>query len=676
MDISNEQFLHAIFGEKYPLAHVTSFIQDPGNIPTGESGRCWAGGYYKDTPLIPSSNQYYTVSLFTPTDDGKANRRKANFTACYTVALDDVKEKLPLDQVTRLPPPSIVLKSSLHSEQWLYLLTEPCSNANQIDNLQDGLIKNGLAPDGKDPGMRGTTRYLRLPEGVNTKGKRIAENGGIAPRCVVTEWHPERRYTLHQLAVPFGVDIDAPRADKRVDGAADIPDHPLLHTEAILIKGAISAGRMDVTCPWIDEHTDQADNGSAIFVNGDSSIGFRCHHGSCETRTGGDLLRYIEQHDPGFNEKLKQWQVLRELTDAATNNTPTNSTTLVTSSTWDKFKSMAADGKAMMKQFSEDKYLLQDLAILGQWTVFYAGPNTGKTLLTQWLLREAISNGEIKGDDVLYLNVDDTSKSGAEKAIMADEFGYLMLLPGHNGFHVKDVPTLFRDVIQSGDGKGKVIILDTLKKFTELMDKRVASKFGEMAREFVSIGGTLICLAHVNKHKDAQGKSIYTGTADIRDDADCVYTIEHDGCTEGFCSETHTVTFENSKARGDVAQKASFQYTKSKGSGYRAMFDSVKRVGDLQAENARSAAEADKQRKEDAEAIEAITTALANDQYKQSDIVEFVRGVNGMGRNKILGVLSKYEGRLWAMERGDKNAAIYSQIKAPVVPISPVVSFM
>jgi hypothetical protein len=310
--VTNSEFLTAIFGDSYIYAHVTSFLQDPSNIPNEERGLCWAGGYYKDTPLIPNSNQFYTVSLFAADENGRSRRRKMQFSGTYVIGLDDVKEKLPVDQVMRLPPPSIVLKSSLHSEQWLYILNQPEQNRDRVDNLHDGLIKNGLAPNSKDPGQKGVTRYLRLPESVNTKAKRIDENGGTPPQCEVTIWNPERRYTLEQLAIPFDVDLDMVRADKRVDGAADIDDHPILHTDSITIKGKISDGRFSVVCPWVDEHTDRDDSGSAVFTNSDGTIGYRCHHGNCEHRTGKDLLRFIEGHSTGFTNTLKNWQIMRE----------------------------------------------------------------------------------------------------------------------------------------------------------------------------------------------------------------------------------------------------------------------------------------------------------------------------------------------------------------------------
>lgn len=402
ININNKKFLQTIFGDSYIYAHVTSFIDDPNNISIGQGGRCWAGGAYKDVNLLSNSNQFYTVSLFVPDEAGRSRRRKANFSGCHVIGLDDVREKLPIEQVERLPPPSIVIKSSLHSEQWLYLLATPCTDITQVDNLHDGLIKNGLAPNSKDPGQKGVTRYLRLPEGCNTKAKRIKENNGVPPRCQITEWHPERRYTLEQLAAPFNVDLNAPRRESRVDGAAEVSDHPLLHTDAIHIKELRSEGRFEITCPWVDEHTDRDDSGAAIFTNADGSIGFCCHHGSCDSRTGADLLKAIEETDSGFNERLKQWQTVRAFKDVAKQSpTPVNNFTL-TCSALTRLRSFSAkgDSQKMKMKMLDDKFILKDIAILGQITVFYAGPNTGKTLLTLWMLCEAIKNNIIKGEDV------------------------------------------------------------------------------------------------------------------------------------------------------------------------------------------------------------------------------------------------------------------------------------
>jgi len=52
-----------------------------------------------------------------------------------------------------------------------------------------------------------------------------------------------------------------------------------------------------------------------VFTNQDGSIGFKCHHGACELRTGKDLLIYIESKSPGFKLTLNQWKLQRDFKD-------------------------------------------------------------------------------------------------------------------------------------------------------------------------------------------------------------------------------------------------------------------------------------------------------------------------------------------------------------------------
>ena len=52
--------------------------------------------------------------------------------------------------------------------------------------------------------------------------------------------------------------------------------------------------------------------------------------------------------------------------------------------------SITGNSAAMRKQMLDDVFVLRDLALLGQWTLLYAAPNTGKTLITLWLIAEAL----------------------------------------------------------------------------------------------------------------------------------------------------------------------------------------------------------------------------------------------------------------------------------------------
>lgn len=318
MKTSNEEFLTALFGVDAPWCHVTSFTYDPGNIPKDRHLAAWKGDYHSRHYYKPNSNQYFTISCFYADEQGQARRRKALYRHTPVIVLDDVKEKLSLVEVQKLPRPTWILETSTGSEQWGYLLDTPCTERHVVENLLDGLVANGLAPDGRDPGMKGVTRYVRLPEGVNTKTSKSIN--GEPFKCRMLVWEPFNRVSMEQLAAPFAVDLNAERREQRIDGAASVDDHPILNA-GLTIKEVRSDGRFDIICPWVDEHTGADDSGAAIFTNDDGSIGFKCHHGACQERTGHNLLQHIEGQTPGFMSTFKNWQVMREFSQLET--TPT-----------------------------------------------------------------------------------------------------------------------------------------------------------------------------------------------------------------------------------------------------------------------------------------------------------------------------------------------------------------
>jgi len=311
---SNKEFLETLFGSDAPWVHVTDFTFDPDHIPEDQHLIAWRGDYFSRYRFREVSNQYFTISRFYADEKQQARRRKALYIATNVIVLDDVREKLSITQVQRLPEPTWIMETSPGSEQWGYLLDTPCSNRQRVENLLDGLVANGLAPDGRDPGMKGVTRYVRLPDGYNLKAKKFVN--GQPFKCRILTWNPFNVVTLEQLAAPFAVNLDAVRRESRVDGAAAVSDHPLLAIpDLIRVKEERSDGRFDITCPWVGEHTDKIDNGTAVFTNADGTIGFKCHHGACQTRTGKDLLAHIDDQYPGFSSGLKSWQIQRSFAD-------------------------------------------------------------------------------------------------------------------------------------------------------------------------------------------------------------------------------------------------------------------------------------------------------------------------------------------------------------------------
>jgi hypothetical protein len=314
LGIDNETFLTAIFGSEWGNSHVTAFPEDPDEISQERKAVCWGGGPASTRleRFKRAENQYYTISLFKPLE-GRAVRRKSQFDACFVIVADDVGEKIPAENIAKLPPPSYKLMTSAKSEQWGWILDEPCSDRSAVENLLDGLVAQGLAPNGVDPGMRGVTRYVRLPMGSNTKAKRKIE--GRFFECYIYHWEPQNMVSMAQLAQCFNIDLTVDRGNAKT-ALYEILDSELVRNHPVRpylnLKGVNNEGWVDVTCPNIAEHTGAADNGSAIRFLQDGSLQFSCHHGHCnggDSRhpkiTGGQVVRMLDKQH-GLEGQLVQ----------------------------------------------------------------------------------------------------------------------------------------------------------------------------------------------------------------------------------------------------------------------------------------------------------------------------------------------------------------------------------
>jgi len=344
-------------------------------------------------------------------------------------------------------------------------------------------------------------------------------------------------------------------------------------------------------------------------------------------------------------------------------------------STLEFFTSLSATGKSkeLEKQMLNDVFVLDDIAILGQWTAIFASPGSGKTLITLYLLADAISKARIDGSNVFYVNVDDSFKGGVEKTRFAEQHGFHMLLPGVNGFEKNTVLEILEGLITEDSARGQVVVMDTLKKFVDTMDKKSSSKFGDLARQFVASGGTMICLSHTNKNKGADGRSTYGGTSDIVDDADCAFTIEMvEEHSISSLSSTFQVEFNNIKNRGDVALTAGFSWLRSKGLGYDSLLASVERLGQGAIEEVKHQAEIQAQQKKDSYIIKSVVSLLmAVPSSGKTDIVAHVHGETGESKPKVIKVLERWngedyerQGHLWRATKGSKNFVGYELIKS------------
>lgn len=209
--------------------------------------------------------------------------------------------------------------------------------------------------------------------------------------------------------------------------------------------------------------------------------------------------------------------------------------------------------------------VLGDLCLAGQSTIWYAAPNAGKTLIALRLLMDAVVGGRVAAGNVYYINADDGNEGFATKLRLLDDLGAHTLSPGLAGFEARDLSALLREMADTSTAVGTVVIVDTLKKFVDLMDKKGSSAFGDAVRRYVMKGGTFLGLAHTNKNASATGKAVYAGVADIVQDADAAYTMS---VLDDFGEDECVVQFEVLKRRGPAVAKVAYAYASAGGLSY------------------------------------------------------------------------------------------------------------
>lgn len=330
------------------------------------------------------------------------------------------------------------------------------------------------------------------------------------------------------------------------------------------------------------------------------------------------------------------------------------------------------DSLAEMKaQMLNDVFVLDGIALLGQLTTIYAKPNAGKTLTTIFMLIESIKAGRIKGADVYYINADDSGNGLVSKGYIAKQYGFGMIAPAYNGFKSDDLVGKLKQAISEDTARGKIIVLDTLKKFTDLMHKTKGSEFMKVAREFTLKGGTMIMLAHANKNRGMDGKIVAGGTSDITDDCDCVYLLDEVTKTV----TTKTVLFENIKKRGNNAQELSFSYWLSS-ENYEELLKSVQRLDFETIEKTKRESQINAMLEKDKHAIEAITEGIKQGNHKRTDLVKFAMDKNNYGvpRQKVWDVLDRYTGEklsnssLWRVESCQTSKLYYLLMPENLLP--------
>lgn len=333
----------------------------------------------------------------------------------------------------------------------------------------------------------------------------------------------------------------------------------------------------------------------------------------------------------------------------------------------DRYSLMGMSGE-IEKQAVEALPVLGQLALKGQATIFYAAPNTGKTLIALSLLIEAIARGQVDPSQVYYINVDDTSIGLSEKVRFGEEYGFHMLAEGYREFTAGAFLSKVKELVQNDRARGVVIVLDTLKKFVDLMDKGKSSGFTAVIRQFVLKGGTVIALAHTNKNLGRDGKPVYGGVSDIVNDFDCAYILRSIAPQSG--STEKVVEFDNLKHRGNVVKHAAYKYSTEHGISYSEILASVQPVDEMQLAPLKLA----EQIRSDAEVISAGIVCIGEGINTKMKLADAVAKRAGISKRSAMQIIEKYTGddparHRWKYSVRDRGAKVFVILdSAPSVP--------
>lgn len=288
IQLTNAEFVAAIFTQ-LPADAFAAVCSKSGN-PT-DGGWIAQPGKNVEAQCRPNKNNYINCSSFYLAEDRSFKARKERFAACHFLLLDDLGPKASMERLAEFEL-SWLIETSPGNYQGGIILAEPITEGIKATNLLDALIAAGLC----DPGASGPlSRWARLPVAINGKPK-YADNDGKPFQCKVKKWNPNKRYTPEEIVKALQLPATPPakqkiaevRLQRDIESVSDDVYQPRTEENPVvmalksqgLYKSSLGSGKHDITCPWVQEHTDALDSGAAYFEPSEVSAigGFCCQH--------------------------------------------------------------------------------------------------------------------------------------------------------------------------------------------------------------------------------------------------------------------------------------------------------------------------------------------------------------------------------------------------------------
>jgi hypothetical protein len=293
-----------------------------------------------------------------------------------------------------------------------------------------------------------------------------------------------------------------------------------------------------------------------------------------------------------------------------------------------------------VKSMEEATFIIPNLIVRGHLHAFIAEANGGKTAL---MVHQAAKMAEI-GFEVYYVNADAGPGDLKRHFAHAKQHNYEVIAPdAKQGGSPEQVVALFKQAASDGvNMSNAVFILDTLKKFTEVIQKSDAKEFYKLLRKLTVKGATVIMLGHSNKYRGEDGKQVYEGTADLRNDVDNLIYLNS---VKNELTNRLEITTQPDKIRADFQPRSFFV-----------------NLADRSIEEPDEVIQIlDKERQM---ALRYAKEAIGNGINTKVAITKFIKEKMELGKNRLLKFLDEFSSgptpSIYAKAGGDKNAIVYS----------------
>lgn len=280
---------------------------------------------------------------------------------------------------------------------------------------------------------------------------------------------------------------------------------------------------------------------------------------------------------------------------------------------WTERQDRAVNPESWMEEFmlsdndiaelEDAEFIIPDFIIASHIAVIAAQPGKGKTTIA---MCEA-ANMVKAGYRVMYVNMDCGASDVKYWHQQAKAGGFKMITPHFNGAEgVKRWKQGLADMVNSGsDLAGLVVVVDTLKKVSDMLNKAQVRGTFNLLRALTAKGATVVCLAHCNKHRDNDGGLVFEGTGDVMSDCDDMLYLDSDKDSFGVRTVS---TIPTDKVRG-IFHPRSWEIRSDR---------SVRPLDEFQDVTAKVRAQT--QLEQDAATIEVITQGIRSGQHLRSKL--------------------------------------------------------